>query len=87
MNEQVRFDCASRELVREEAPAELLEGLEEAGLELRRAERNALLAASDWTQLPDAPLTPKKRDAWARYRQALRELELASVLEFPAPPK
>lgn len=39
--------------------------------EMRR-ERNALLRSSDWTQLPDVPLTTK--EAWATYRQALRDL-------------
>ena len=36
-----------------------------------RAERDALLAASDWTQLPDAPVDAA---AWAVYRQALRDV-------------
>ncbi len=35
-------------------------------------QRNTLLAASDWTQLPDVPLATK--DAWATYRQALRDI-------------
>lgn len=39
-----------------------------------RAERNARLTASDWTQLPDAPLTQDQREAWSAYRQALRDL-------------
>lgn len=33
--------------------------------------RNAELTASDWTQLPDAPVD---KTAWANYRQALRDL-------------
>ena len=37
-----------------------------------RKKRNALLAASDWTQLPDVPLETK--EAWAAYRQALRDI-------------
>ena len=37
-----------------------------------RAERDAKLAASDWTQLPDVPLATK--EAWAVYRQALRDI-------------
>ena len=37
-----------------------------------RAERNRLLAASDWTQLLDIP--EATRAAWAVYRQALRDL-------------
>lgn len=37
-----------------------------------RAKRDRMLAASDWTQLPDVPLVAK--DAWATYRQALRDI-------------
>lgn len=39
-----------------------------------RAERNRRLAASDWTQMPDAPLSEDQRDAWRAYRQALRDM-------------
>ncbi len=39
---------------------------------LVRAQRNRLLQASDWTQLPDVPLATK--EAWAAYRQALRDI-------------
>lgn len=37
-----------------------------------RAQRNALLLACDWTQLPDAP--GATRFAWMTYRQALRDI-------------
>jgi hypothetical protein len=37
-----------------------------------RGERDALLAASDWTDLPNTPLTNKQ--AWLDYRQALRNI-------------
>ena len=36
-----------------------------------RADRNRRLAASDWTQAPDAPVD---QAAWASYRQELRDL-------------
>jgi hypothetical protein len=36
-----------------------------------RVQRNALLAASDWTQLVDAPVDSF---AWATYRQELRDV-------------
>ena len=36
-----------------------------------RAKRNTLLAASDWTQVADAPVD---QAAWATYRQALRDI-------------
>ena len=39
-----------------------------------RGERSRLIAGTDWTQLPDAPLTEAKRIAWANYRQALRNI-------------
>lgn len=39
-----------------------------------RAQRNSLLSLSDWTQLADAPLTAEKKQAWAEYRQALRDV-------------
>lgn len=39
-----------------------------------RAARDARLAACDWTQLADAPLTAEARAAWASYRAALRAL-------------
>lgn len=35
------------------------------------AKRQQLLEASDWTQLPDAPVN---KEAWAVYRQALRDI-------------
>ena len=39
-----------------------------------RSERNALLSASDWTQLPDSALSDSKKTEWATYRQALRDV-------------
>jgi hypothetical protein len=37
-----------------------------------RAERNALLTSTDWTQAADVPQATK--DKWAPYRQALRDV-------------
>lgn len=36
-----------------------------------REKRNVLLSSSDWTQLADSPVD---KDAWALYRQALRDI-------------
>jgi hypothetical protein len=36
--------------------------------------RNNTLANSDWTQLPDAPITSEEKVAWAKYRQELRDI-------------
>lgn len=49
---------------------------EEARLAARRRRRDQLLAASDWTQLPDSPLSEQERAEWAVYRQALRDLNM-----------
>lgn len=38
-----------------------------------RDERSRLLASCDWTQVTDSPLTPEQKQAWADYRQALRD--------------
>ena len=39
-----------------------------------RAARNAKLASSDWTQLPDAQLSEEEKLAWQIYRQELRDI-------------
>ncbi|MFV0349666.1 MAG: tail fiber assembly protein, partial [Halodesulfovibrio sp.] len=41
-----------------------------------RAKRDALLAACDFTQLPDAPLSTEQRALWVAYRQELRDIPL-----------
>jgi hypothetical protein len=56
-----------------------------------RAQRDAFLAASDWTQTLDAPLTDEQRQAWADYRQALRDFPATwtpgPTANFPDPPQ
>ena len=39
-----------------------------------RLKRNAMIAETDWTQLPDTALSDAQRAAWAAYRQALRDV-------------
>ena len=36
--------------------------------------RHRLLQETDWTQLPDVPLSEQQRKMWADYRQALRDI-------------
>jgi len=64
---------------------------DEEPITILRAVRNHLLSSSDWTQLPDSPLTESKRVEWATYRQALRNITETYAdnlleAEFPAPP-
>ena len=54
----------------------------------RRAERDALLAASDWVTLSDAPVEGDLLTAWYDYRQDLRDLDYADPdVVFPETPK
>ena len=52
--------------------------------------RNAQLTASDWTQLPDGPLSNADKQAWADFRQALRDFPSTwtpgPTADFPDPP-
>lgn len=64
---------------RETQLANMREGLRET--------RNRILATSDWTQLADVPVD---RDAWAAYRQALRDIskqpDFPVHVVWPVPP-
>lgn len=60
-----------------------------------RQRRNELLENSDWTQVPDSPLTDAKKAEWATYRQQLRDMmssytdSESNTVEnttFPTPP-
>jgi hypothetical protein len=46
----------------------------EVVLALVRVRRAELLAACDWTQVADVPLSDEARGVWRTYRQALRDL-------------
>ena len=43
-------------------------------VEYIRSKRANLLSSSDWTQMPDSPLSDSKKQEWAVYRQALRDM-------------
>lgn len=69
-----------------EVPAWLLDVIE--GNEIRR-QRDALLRACDWTQLPDVSISEERKQQWSDYRQALRDLpeqEGFPNVVFPTPP-
>lgn len=52
--------------------------------------RNLLLQQSDWTQIPNNPLTTEKQQEWATYRQELRDITNQTGYPFdvvwPVPP-
>ena len=39
-----------------------------------RQKRNILLSQTDWTQMPDSPLTEEEKQNYRIYRQSLRDL-------------
>lgn len=54
-----------------------------------RTERSYRLASCDWTQVTDVPLPTEKRQAWATYRQALRDITSQADpfnITWPTPP-
>jgi hypothetical protein len=61
-----------------EQQAAHVQRIDEAQAKSVRAQRNAKLTASDWTQVADAPVD---KQAWATYRQALRDI--TAQAEFP----
>lgn len=51
--------------------------------------RQTLLQQSDWTQLPDVPLSDTQRKLWADYRQQLRDITLQPLtadIKWPIKP-
>lgn len=55
------------------------------------SKRDKLLYTSDWTQIPNNPLTTEQQQAWAVYRQELRDITSQSGYPFnviwPTPPQ
>lgn len=47
-----------------------------------KSQRNLLLISSDWTQIPNNPLTQEQQEAWAVYRQELRDVTSQSGYPF-----
>lgn len=47
-----------------------------------RSSRNNYLAASDWTQAADSPLSDSEKAAWAAYRQALRDIPASDYTSY-----
>lgn len=55
-----------------------------------RTDRDRRISATDWTQMPDAPLTAEQKAAFADYRQTLRDIPQTysdpDLVEWPAVP-
>lgn len=57
---------------------EELAARDEAAAGGSRTRRDQLLSSSDWTVLPDSPLSSEKKTEWQTYRQALRDIPESS---------
>lgn len=72
------FNICENGVIREATPEETQQFIADRASNLIRAQsltrekRNQLLAATDWTQMPDVPQATM--DKWAPYRQALRDV-------------
>ena len=66
-------ELAKREAYNGEYTIETIEDVSMTAEEAR-AERDKLLAETDWTQVLDAPIDAETREAYRAYRQALRDI-------------
>jgi hypothetical protein len=60
-----------------------IRSFEQDRMDANRTQRNALLAASDWTQAPDARCDQAR---WAIYRNMVRDVDLSNPV-WPEPPE
>jgi hypothetical protein len=86
----VEIELTAEEIAQKEAEEkEWADGANDRMAATHRDTRNALLAASDWTQANDSPLAAEKKVEWASYRTALRNLPSSSDwpdVTFPTEP-
>ena len=75
---------AEEELEADREEHEWLDAAPIRAMEELREQRNRLLADSDFSQLPDAPVN---KDEWATYRQALRDLPSTVDINNPVYPE
>jgi hypothetical protein len=68
------YFTAEEELARDAEEQEWLSLASSRESDKQRETRNNLLGESDWTQMPDAPLTEEEKTLWQTYRQALRDV-------------
>lgn len=83
-----RVQITDEFLLPEPRPEPIPEPSDEDVLAQIRSERDRLLSSSDWTQMPDVKWD--KREAWAKYRQKLRDITKQADLRnvtWPTPPK
>ena len=84
----VYIDLTDEEIADREARGEAAD----LDLGMIRSLRDGLLRDSDWTDLPNAPLTAEKVAEWVTYRQELRDHpaqsdRVSTMPDWPTPPE
>ena len=75
----VLVDLTAEEITARQAKeAARAAGADARAAEKHRITRNQLLAASDWTQMNDTPISGSKLTEWQTYRQSLRDITTQS---------
>mgnify|MGYP003666446236 FL=1 len=81
----VKLDMSAEEIA--EFEAQQAAGADDRAAAEVRTERDAKLAATDWTQVADAPVD---QAAWATYRQELRDVPaqagFPNAVDWPTSP-
>ena len=71
----VKIELTSQEIAQRKAEEQAwLAGAFDRAIAGLRQRRNAMLSSSDWTVLPDSPLSATDKTAWLEYRQDLRDI-------------
>ncbi len=71
--ENYKYDISAGTIVRQQQSI-LDDRQSDLSWKMLREARDSRLTVSDWTQSADSPLTDTKKQEWATYRQALRDL-------------
>lgn len=78
------YEMCDDGVVRDKLTTRELSQEEKVDLWVRRP-RNYVLSQTDWTQMPDAPLTAEKKAEFAAFRQQLRDMTtLYANIQDPA---
>ena len=90
----IKVELTAEEIAQRQAEEQAwLEGAFDRAMADLRSKRDRLLAASDWTQLPDTTLTTAEKTSWMNYRTELRNItdglstvEDVNGVSFPVKP-
>lgn len=89
-NETAVTSCTWNESAYQKWLAQQPDPAEALAVEVRE-QRDHLLKDSDWTQMPDSPLSESEKESWKTYRQELRDVPqqrgFPEYVDWPEEPK